>query len=142
MEGKMPPGAEHVIAEAIEAQTTHRWKMLGATAITAGFGALCAVAAIASLRDGFGGNYYFRAGRGGLSLRLPHGLSWAQGGFVSACLELDLPWQEIDGLTVVQTKELGSLSRNAGNVGAELKITMHNGQKHCISLDGLEAATA
>lgn len=140
MEGNMLPGTEHVINDVVEAHTTHVWKMRGALAVAAGLGWLLGVASIAWLRDGIAGNYYFRAGPGGISLRLPHGLSWTHGGFVSAVLELDLPWEEIDGLTVVQTKELGSLSRNAGNISAELRILLHSGIKYTISLDGLEAA--
>jgi hypothetical protein len=62
------------------------------------------------------------------------------GGFVSAALELDLPWDEIDDLTVVQIKQLGSTSRNSGNIGAELKIKTRTGKKHDIRLDGLSAA--
>ena len=140
MEGRMPPGTEHVVDEAIAAHRTHTWKMRGAMAVAGGLGWLFGVAAITGLRDGFSGNYYFRAGAGGLSLRLPHGVSWWHGGLVSVPLELDLPWDEIEGLTVVQTKQLGSMSRNAGNIGANLKIVMRSGQRHDVSLDGLEAA--
>lgn len=139
MEGKMPPGTEHVIGEAITAHRTHTWKMRGGIAVAGGLGLLFGVAAIAWLRDGYSGRYYFRAGPGGLSLRLPNGLDWQYGGLVSAAQELDLPWNIIDGLTVTQTKQLGSMSRNAGNISADLKIVMRSGQKHHISLDGLEA---
>ncbi|MHB8969814.1 MAG: hypothetical protein ACYC3X_08895 [Pirellulaceae bacterium] len=140
MAGKMPPGTENVIGDAIKAHRTHRWAMRGSIAVTGALGCLFGAAAIAGLRDGFSGGYYFRAGTDGLSLRLPRGLSWQHGGLRSAALELDLPWDEIEGLTVTQVKQLGSLSRNAGNVSADLKIVMRTGQKHTISLDGLEAA--
>ena len=32
------------------------------------------------------------------------------------------------------------MSRNAGNIGAELNIVLRSGQRHIINLDGLEAA--
>ena len=59
------------------------------------------------------GNFYFRVGEGGISFHVP-------GGFRT--LELDLPWDEIIKLKVVQEKQLGSLSRNAGNLGGYLTL--------------------
>jgi hypothetical protein len=140
MEGNLPAATEQMISDLLDAHRNHRWEMLGGIAVAGFVGSFILLAAIASLRDGFSGRYYFRAGPGGLSLRLPQGLDWQQGGLAFAALELDLPWNEIDALTVIQTKQLGSMSRNAGNIGAELKIVMHSGQKHIINLDGLEAA--
>ncbi len=140
MDGKMPPGTQHVISDVIEVHRTHAWPIRGGIALAGGLGWVFSAASIAFFRDGCCGNYYFRAGPGGLSLRMPQGLSWQHGGFVSAVLELDLPWDEIKRLTVTQTKQIGSLSRNSGNVGAEMKIVTHLGKTHQIDLGGLEAA--
>ena len=139
MEGKMPAGTEQVISDVLDAQRNHKWEMRGGIAAAGIVGLFILVAAIASLRDGFSGRYYFRAGRGGLSLRLPQGLDWRQGGLAFAALELDLPWNEIDGLSVIQRKQLGSMSRSAGNIGAELNLVLRSGQRHSINLDVLEA---
>jgi hypothetical protein len=140
MAGNMPAGSEQLISDLQDAHRNHRWEMRGGIAVAGFVGLFILVAAIASLRDGFSGRYYFRAGPGGLSLRLPQGLDWQQGGLAFAALELDLPWNAIDGLTVIQRKQLGSMSRSAGNIGAELNIVMRSGQRHIINLDGLEAA--
>jgi len=140
MDGRMPKGAEHVISDVLWAHREHPWEMRGIIALAGGMGWLFTVAALSGLRDGFSGRYYFRAGPGGLSLRLPQGVSWRHGGFVSAVQELDIPWNEIDGLIVMQTKQLGSMSRSAGNLGAGLKIVTRSGRTHDISLNGLEAA--
>lgn len=140
MEGNMPAGSEQVISDVLWAHRAHPWEMRGGIAFAGIFGWICGVAALSGLRDGFATGYYFRAGPGGLSLRLPQGVSWRHGGLISNVLELDLPWDDIDGLTVTQVKQLGSMSRNAGNLGAELKIATRSGRHYDISLNGLEAA--
>jgi hypothetical protein len=136
----MPPGTQHVISDVLEAHRTHARLIRGGIVLVGGLVWIFSAATVAFVHDGCCGNYYFRAGLGGVSFRLPHGLSWRHGGFVSEVLELDLPWHEIEHLTVTQTKQIGSLSRNSGNVGAELKIVTHLGETHHIDLSGLEAA--
>lgn len=88
--------------------------------------ALCGVAAVSCIAGALWGTYYLRAGEGGISLRAPDGFG---------TLAVDLSWQEIAKLTVVQEKRLGSLSRNAGNVGASLNIKTCTGKKYYCRLD-------
>lgn len=59
------------------------------------------------------GPTYFRVGEGGISFRTSRGFG---------ALALDLPWDEITQLKVVQEKRLGALSRNAGNLGGYLTL--------------------
>ncbi len=80
-------------------------------------------------------NFYLRIGPGGISLRLPHGLDVKKLCFATEKLELDLPWNEIADWKVMQTRRLGSLSPNAGNVSADMTINLHNGKRHWIDLN-------
>ncbi len=87
---------------------------------------LCGAAAVSCIAGALWGSYYLRAGEGGVSLRVPNGFG---------TLAVDLSWQEIAKLTVVQEKKFGSLSRNAGNVGASLSIKTCAGKKYYCRLD-------
>ena len=40
-----------------------------------------------------------------------------------------------ENLTVVQEKQFGSLSQNAGNKGASIRLRLINGRKHEFSVD-------
>jgi hypothetical protein len=92
-------------------------------------------AGVSSIVDCFRGGYHFRVGPGGFSLRIPQGIDLAKFGMVSDILELELPWDDVADWKIIQVKQLGSLSRNAGNVGANLKLRTVAGRKYNVSLD-------
>lgn len=50
-------------------------------------------------------------------------------------LDLDMAWEDVADWTIVQVKQLGSLSRNAENIGGHLKLKTADGCKYEISLD-------
>jgi hypothetical protein len=83
----------------------------------------------------FQGDFYLRAGRGGISIRVPNGPDLTRLGFVSSVLDLDVPGEEIKDWTIVQHKRAGSLSRDAGNTMAFFKLTTAGGKKYEFSLD-------
>ena len=82
------------------------------------------------LRDS-SGDYFLRVGPGGVVLRMPQGLDLAQAGFGSKVVSLALRWEEIHHLTVTSQKQLGSLSRNAGNIGSSIHLRLTSGKKYC-----------
>ncbi len=98
-------------------------------------GVIALLGACSSVVDFVRGDYYFRAGAGGISVRVPNGLDLARFGLVSRVLELDLPGNEIDDWVVVQRKQIGSLSADAGNVSAYLKLKTVAGKRYDFSLD-------
>ena len=118
----------------LDAHTDSPWGVRAGMAVTGLFGWMSAFFGIASLRDA-GGNYYFRVGPGGISVRVPDGVDWTMCCLKSAVFQLDAPWNEIEKLTVVQQKQFGSLSRNAGNIGASIKLRLQDGRKHEFSVD-------
>jgi hypothetical protein len=91
---------------------------------------------VGSVLDSFRSDFYFRAGPGGLSLRVPHGPDWRKGGFGSKVLNIDVPWDKIDRWRITQRKKLGSLSRDTGSLDAHLEIRIHGGRTYVFSLDG------
>jgi hypothetical protein len=135
-----PAELKQAVAELNGAWKTHPLAMQAGVAVGASFGVLCLLGASAMFTDAFRDDYFFRAGPGGVWLRLPHGLSWAHLGLVSKPIELELPWEEIAKIEVTQVKQAGSLSRNAGNLRAEMAIRARSGERHVLQLDGLEAA--
>jgi hypothetical protein len=100
------------------------------TPIGLGVGALVTLvflaASIAFLRSALVNDYYVRAGAGGLSLRVPYSF---------AVQELDVAWEDIVQLTVIQKKQLGALARHAGNLDALLRLELRGGDKHEVDLD-------
>jgi hypothetical protein len=84
------------------------------------------VASGAYLYQSLTGDMYLRVGEGGLSLRVPNGFH---------PLELDLPWNEIDQLTVTQRRQVGALSRNAGNLGGDLTLRTRSHGQVFVGLD-------
>lgn len=91
------------------------------------FALVFAAAGLSGIASAYSGKYYIRVGERGMSLRLPDS-------FFSS-FERDLDWSQIDQLTVVQEKTIGSMSRNAGNVGGELCIRTHDGLDRSLRLD-------
>lgn len=87
---------------------------------------LLAAMGLAQLYQSLTGEMYLRVGEAGISLRVPHGFR---------TLELDLPWEEVTKLTVTQEKQLGSLSRNTGNLNANLTLRTRSHGNVFISLD-------
>jgi hypothetical protein len=138
---KKPPQAlKEMVVGIQKAHKTHAWAMRGGIVLAALFGGACVAGSVAMLSDTFRRDYYFRAGPGGLSLRMPGGVSWSHFGFVSKLVELELAWDEIASTTITQTRYVGAMSRNAGNISAEIKIVTRSGENHRLSLEGLEAA--
>ena len=115
-----------------EAKRDYAWAVRGGAALGLLVTyALCCIT-VADQALPFRGEFYFRAGPGGFSLRLPNGLDrfrpWYQ------ILQLDAPWPEIASWRIVQHKQLGSLSPNAGNLHADLHLKLANGKRYLIPL--------
>jgi hypothetical protein len=107
-------------------------------AIVFGLGALAYIflaAGVTFATDGMRSNCYFRAGPGGMSLRLPNGMSLAKLGFGSQVVNLNLPWSSIQRWTITQHKRLGSLSPNAGNRNAHFDLKLRDGRRFRFSLN-------
>lgn len=90
------------------------------------FGLLFLAAGLSGVAQAVSGSYFMRVGEGGLSLRVPAGM-WS-------AFERDIPWDDVAKLTVVQEKQLGSLSRSSGNLGGVLQLQTHGGLNRVISL--------
>ena len=110
------------------------WGVPAAAFCLSAFSLLCAMMCTSSITDLFRSDYYFRAGPGGLSLRVPNGISFVHLGLLSSVLELHLPWEKIGSWKITQTKQLGSMSANAGNVAARIDIRA-GGNDYSFSLD-------
>lgn len=125
---------EGFVGGILDGHASSPWGIRAAIAVTGLFGWMSASFGIASLRDA-GGDYYFRVGPGGISVRVPDGVDWSTGCLQSAVLQLDAAWDEVEQLTVVQQKRFGSLSRNAGNIGASVRLRLNDGSQHEFSVD-------
>jgi hypothetical protein len=95
--------------------------------VAALFALIFAAASLSCIVNAYSGAYFIRVGENGLSLRLPDT-------FFST-FERDIDWSQVDKLTVVQEKYVGSLSRNAGNIGGELRLRTHDGLNRALRLD-------
>lgn len=138
---KTPPAElKDAVAEVDAAWKSNPLAMQAGVTVGALFGLFCLMATSITLTDAFRNDYFFRAGPGGVWLRLPNGISWAHGGLMSKPLELELPWDQIRKVEVLQVKQFGALSRNAGNLRAQMTLATRSGEKHVLQLDGLEAA--
>jgi hypothetical protein len=102
-----------------------RWTPIG-VGIGGSLGALFLTMGCVYIVQALTCEFYVRVGEGGISLCVPEGFGK---------LQLDLPWEEIDQLTVVQEKQLGALSRNAGNIGAYLDLRTHTHGRRNVRLD-------
>ncbi len=85
--------------------------------------------------NAFSGDYYFRAGPGGISIRVPNGPDLTTFCLTSNILQLDLSNEEIDDWVITQHKRFGTMSRDAGNIMAFLKIKTVAGETHEFSLE-------
>lgn len=94
-------------------------------------------AGVTAVTDAMRSNCYFRSGPGGISLRLPNGVSLAKLGLGSQITSLNLPWSEIVRWSITQRKQFGALSANAGNIGGHIDILLRDGRKYRFSLDTL-----
>lgn len=74
-------------------------------------------------------DFFIRVGEGGISIYAPQGMR---------AKRLDLPWSEIRDLTVFQLKKLGAMSRNTGNVRAELRLKTNAGESYVFPLDNFQ----
>jgi hypothetical protein len=110
-----------------------KWAVPGGLGV---FGFVFTAGGIASLADAFRADYYLRMGPGGIALRMPDGIDLAKFGLRFKVLALELAWNDVADWQIVQVKQLGSLSRNAGNLSGHLKLRTFSGQKHWLSLDG------
>ncbi len=114
-------------------QETKNLKLQYPTGVKVGVGIAGSLAALfflmslSCVANASSGDYHIRAGEGGISLKVPDG--------VFGTLEKDIAWEDITKLTVVQEKYLGSMSRNAGNIGGELQIRARDGFARDIRLD-------
>lgn len=91
------------------------------------FAFIFAAAGLSAFTNALAGDYYVRVGEGGISLRLPDSFF--------TCFERDFDWSQVANLTVVQEKYIGSMSRNAGNIGGELRIRTTDGWSRTLGLD-------
>jgi hypothetical protein len=113
----------------------HPWAVRGGIGVAGLLGVFLLLAGISSLRDAFQSDYFFRVGKGGISVRVPQGISLRHFGLVSDVLSLEAAWEDIERLNIVQVKRFGSLSRTAGNIGGEARITLRGGRTTTFSLD-------
>ena len=134
-----PRGMEELFHGIRDGHRHHAWLMRAALAGATLIGGLCGLGSIATLSDGLRKDYFLRAGVGGLAVRVPQGVSWRHLGLVSHVLAMDLPWEEISDVRVMQAKQLGAMSRNTGNAHADLELTSKFGQVYSFSLDGFNA---
>ncbi|MEX2188049.1 MAG: hypothetical protein WD875_14685 [Pirellulales bacterium] len=137
---KPPAELKDAVADMNDAWRTHTVAMKSGVGVAALLGVLCLLGASTLFSDAFRDDYFFRAGPQGLWLRLPNGFSWQHLGLVSKPLELELNWSDIANIEVTQTKQFGSLSRNAGNICADMTLRTRSDQTYVLPLDGLEAA--
>lgn len=131
-----PPGwLKEFNQEMARATKQHPWGMLGFKGFLALLAFVFLVGGVSCFADVCRGGYYFRAGPGGLSLRVSNGPSLQTLGLGSNALVLDIPWDEIADYRIVQNKRLGSLSRDAGNLNAYFQLNTVDGREHQFSLD-------
>ncbi len=118
-----------------EWKADYPWATYAGIGVAALFGLGALAGAFTSIADCIESDYYFRAGPGGISFRVPNGLDFSRFCLATRVLELDLSHDEIADWTIVQHKQLGALSRDAGNISAHLKIRTVAGKKHEFLLD-------
>ncbi len=121
-----------------ETQRMVRTHAAGTYAVTGvvGVGIYCAFATgFAFFHDLSAANYFFRIGRGGMSVRVPNGLDPMKAFLSQKILRMDLPFEQIADWKIVQHKQVGSLSRNTGNKTAYVNIKLIDGQRRSFFLD-------
>lgn len=130
-----PEPIKELSGEILKLHRQHAWARPVGAGVLGLVGWFFLAAGISSIGDCLRGDFHFRVGPGGFALRVPFGIDLTKLGLTSTILDLDLPWEEVTHWTVVQVKQLGSLSRNAGNIGGHLKLKTADGQRYEISLD-------
>ena len=131
-----PPAAFESFGEEIgNLKEEHPWATQVGIGFVALIGFLGLAGACSSTVNCFSGDYHFRAGPGGFSIRVPDGLDLTTFGLTSKVLDLDIPGGEIADWQIVQHKQVGALSRNAGNTMAFFKLRTTTGKRHEFSVD-------
>jgi len=113
----------------------HPWGTYAGLGVATFLGVIGLMGAVACTVDVATARYYFRAGPGGISFRVPQGFDWSKAGLAFSALEIDLPHDAISNWTITQTKQFGSMSQNAGNISASISIRTFGGKKYGFSLD-------
>jgi len=133
---KPPTAITHFHKETLKLKNDHAWAAIFGTGLVAVAGWFGLAGAIASLINAAGENtYYFRVGPGGIALCVPHGLDISRLGLVFKRLEIQLPLDQIADWKVVQHRQLGAMSRHAGNTMAFFKLRTVDGKKEDFNLD-------
>ena len=130
-----PQVLEDLHKETLKLADDNPWTVYGGPAFAAFVAWLALSAAIASAVDAVRGEYYFRVGPGGLSLRIPHGLDFSRLCLTFKRFVADLPMAELADWAIVQHKQLGSTSRNTENATAFLKLRFADGREDAFNLD-------
>jgi len=116
-----------------EGYRDHLWPLRGGTFVCALLTYMGFAVGIADRIALSQGEFYLRAGPGGFSLRVPNGLdSFCPWYKIHA---LDVAWNDIERWKIVQRKQFGAISPNAGNLGADLHLRLKNGRRHTIRLN-------
>lgn len=132
---KPPEVLKSLNEEIAKVKEEHPWGAAAGIGFVGFMAFVCLAGSLASFADGANPNYYFRAGPGGLSLRVPNGIDFGKLCMGFKVLVLDVAWDEVKDCTIVQKKQLGALSRNADNLEAYVRLKLANGSKHTFSLD-------
>ena len=130
-----PEALESLNREIADLRQEHFWGTQIGIGFVAFIGFLGLAGACSSTVNFLSGDYYFRAGPGGISLRVPNGLDLTKFGLTCKVLQLDLANDEIHDWLITQHKRAGAMSRDAGNIMAFLKIETVAGKKYEFSLD-------
>lgn len=133
---KPPKPIESFHQETLKFAKRQPWVAYGVSGAVGLFAFVTLVGSVALTADAMKSDYYFRVGPGGFSLRLPDGLDWSQCGMAVKRFDWDIPADQIAEWTIVQRKQLGSMSRHAGNISADLVIRTTDGKKKRFGLDG------
>ncbi len=131
----LPKFFGQVTTEVLRLHRKYAWSKYAGAAGLAFLAYLFLAGGISCIGDLLSGNYYFRAGPGGLCIRVPDGLDVTKFALKSNITSFELPWDKIAVWTVVQVKEYGSVSRYSGNLGGYLKLSTFKAQKYSLSLN-------
>jgi len=92
----------------------------------------CLAVALSSLIVFFHPSYYFRAGPGGLSVRVPNGPCLSTLGLTVNLLEFDMPWDEIQRWWIVEERPLGGVSRSCYSYPSFVNVKTFAGEEFSI----------
>lgn len=130
-----PEVLQDLNTEIADLKRQHPWGAYAGIGVLGLVGLLAVAGTYASLVDLTRGDYYFRAGPGGISFRVPDGLDPAMCFLAFKVLELDVSGDEIGEWVIVQRKQAGATSRDAGAISADLKLKTTDGKRYEFSLD-------